>query len=178
MKNITWYIIAGLIIIGGVWWYLASKPSSQSDINSTTNSTNTSSDTTGTLGMKTTLGGIFDDPGSHECDYNQVSPQSRSTNAVYIANGKLRGEFRTQTATSSTLSMIVYDGTYLYTWTEGQTTGKISQPKTLKDLPGIIPEDITSGRILGAGLNNVSWDCHDWSKDLTKLVRPSYVKFN
>ena len=185
MKNTIWYaILAVLIVIGGVYWFWGRDAVDENSLTATLQTNTDTVNTTGTntnnnpVGMKTTLGGIFDDPGSHQCDYEQVSQQSRSTNVVYIANGKLRGEFRTQTATETTLSMVVYDGTYLYTWTEGQPTGKVSQPKTLKDLPSVIPEDITSGKILGTSANNVSWNCHDWLKDPKKLVKPTYVKFN
>ncbi len=176
------------VIIGAVWLIKARTDTDDTSLVATTttnggNNANTpGSGAAGTngsnvVGMKSTLGGIFDDPGSYQCDYEQVSQTSRSTNVVYVANGKLRGEFRTKTATSTTLSMVVYDGSYLYVWTEGQPTGKVTQPRTIADLPSAIPEDITSGRILGSSATNVSWICHAWSKDLTKLVKPSYVTF-
>ncbi len=90
----------------------------------------------------------------------------------------MRAEFRTSEALESNNTLMVYDGKYLYVWTEGKTTGTISEPKTIKDLPSLIPEDVSSGRILGSGINNVSWNCHAWSLDSSKLVPPSYVKFN
>lgn len=129
-------------------------------------------------GMKTSLGGIFNEKGNYQCDYESVTPQSRASNVVYISNGKMRGEFRTIEAGASKSSIVIYDGSYLYVWTEGQSTGKISQPKTLADLPGIIPENVSSGKILGSGLNSVSWNCHAWSLDSSMLTRPSYVTFN
>ncbi len=181
MKQSTlwiWVVVIVLILIGGIWWYYSSENSALQNETGTTTSTNSQTTSNNQIaGMKTTLGGIFDDPGSYQCDYDQISSSSRSTNVVYVADGKLRGEFRTQTATTSTLSMAVYDGSNLYVWTEGKATGKVSQPKTIKDLPSAIPEDITSGKILGSGFNNVSWNCHAWSKDTTKLSKPTYVTF-
>ncbi len=185
-QTIIWVVIIGAII-AGIFLYRARQTaqdlaSATALATSTTGSNTTSggamtsgSNTTGS--MKTTLGGIFDDPGSYQCDYEQVSQKSKSTNVVYIANGRLRGEFRTTTATTTTLSMMVYDGTNLYVWNEGQSTGTVSVPKTIRDLPGVLPEDLTSGRILGTSSNSVGWNCHAWSKDLTKLVKPSYVTF-
>ncbi len=129
-------------------------------------------------GMKVSLGGIFAEPGNYQCDYEQVSQQTRATNVVYISNGKMRGEFRTSTAQGSTATMVVYDGSYLYVWTEGKSTGTVTQPKTIKDLPGIIPEDVSSGRILGTSANNVSWNCYPWSKKASLLEKPTYVSFN
>lgn len=129
-------------------------------------------------GMKTSLGGIFNEKGSYQCDYESVTPQTRTSNVVYISDGKMRGEFRTIEASASKATLVVYDGSYLYVWTEGYPTGTVSQPKTISELPGIIPEDVASGKILGSGLNSVSWNCHAWARDASKLVKPSYVKFN
>lgn len=128
-------------------------------------------------GMKVSLGGIFAEKGNYQCDYEQVSQQTRSSNVIYISNGKMRGEFRTSTALESTATMVVYDGSYLYVWTEGKSAGVVSQPKTIKDLPGIIPEDVSSGRILGNSSDNVSWNCHAWSVKPSLLAKPSYVSF-
>jgi hypothetical protein len=129
-------------------------------------------------GMKVSLGGIFAEQGNYECDYEAVTPSQRTSSVVYVSNGKLRGEFRTSQTGKTNASIVVYDGTNLYAWTEGMATGQISQPKTLADLPGIIPDDVSSGRILGSGLNTVGWNCHAWSYDASLLQRPSYVTFN
>jgi hypothetical protein len=182
MKETTAWIIGIVavvaLVVGAIYWKGRGSSSENAGLNATSTdmADDSSGDSTG-MAMHTTLGGIFDEPGAYECDYEAVSQQSRSTNVVYIADGKLRAEFRTQTATSSTLSMSVYDGSNLYVWVEGQPTGKISQPKTIADLPAAIPTDITSGRILGSGLDSVGWNCHAWSKDPAKLVKPSYVTF-
>jgi hypothetical protein len=129
-------------------------------------------------GMKVSLGGIFAEKGNHQCDYEQATQQNRSKHVIYISNGKMRAEFRTSEGLNSDNTLMVYDGNYLYVWTEGKTVGTKTQPKTIKDLPSLIPEDISSGRILGSGITNVSWNCHAWSLDSSKLVPPSYVKFN
>ena len=189
MKQSTWIwiaFVAAALIIAGVLIYASKGSEMENALSQNTTAaadTNTSSvgntsKTGSTVGMKSTLGGIFDETGNYQCDYDQVSAQSRSTNVIYISNGKLRGEFRTITPALSTNSIFLYDGSYLYSWTEGKSTGKVAQPKTIKDLPSLIPEDITSGRILGSGLNSVGWNCHAWSLDKSKLVKPAYVVFN
>lgn len=179
--------IAAFIVIGG--GLIATDPGSDvvSETSTTTEVTKTNTvtktpvkTTTTTApieGMKTSLGGIFAEKGNYQCNYESVSPQSRTSNVVYVSDGKMRGEFRTIEASSSKATLVVYDGSYLYVWTEGYSTGTVSQPKTIAELPGIIPEDVSSGRILGTSENNVSWNCFPWSKDASKLVKPSYVKF-
>ena len=188
-NNYIWAVVALVVIIVGILLFSGKKNTSEL----TENATSTSKDTSKTplssvkpsatapapiVGMKTSLGGIFDEKGNYQCDYKSLGSSEQTSNTVYVSNGKMRGEFRTYQTGASTGNIVVYDGDYLYVWTEGQSTGKISQPKTLADLPGIIPEDVSSGRILGTSANNVSWNCHAWSRDASKLVRPSYVTFN
>jgi hypothetical protein len=142
--------------------------------------TNTSTGNTGTnvAGMKVSLGGIFAEAGNHQCDYERVSQSDRNSSVLYFSGGKMRGEFRTYAGEESMNTLMVYDGSYLYTWVEGKTVGTKTEPKTIKDLPALIPEDITSGRILGTSANNISWNCHAWNKDASKLLVPKAVKFN
>ncbi len=196
MKNSPILVgVGALVILGIIFWALGGGKSENLETNTenvstTTEETKTTATqtskptTTGTVttapvtGMKVSLGGIFAEKGNHQCHYEQATQQSRSKHVVYISDGKMRAEFRTSAALESTNTLMVYDGNYLYVWTEGQTVGTRTQPKTIQDLPSIIPEDITSGRVLGSGINNVSWNCYAWSKDASKLVAPSYVKFN
>lgn len=122
---------------------------------------------------------LFPQKGSYECKYEQATQTGRSSNTLYISNGKVRDEFRSMDSQGNgTLSMFVYDGTYLYSWVEGKSIGTITQPKSLKDIPVVVPTDIHEGKVLGSGINNVSWDCHAWSTVSSMLVRPTYVKFN
>jgi hypothetical protein len=146
----------------------------QATVKSTTKSTTVAP----VPGMKTSLGGIFNEKGSYQCDYESASPSSRTSNVVYVSDGRMRGEFRTYDAGFSKVTIVVYDGSYLYVWTEGYPTGKVSQPKTLADLPGIIPEDVSSGKVLTSGSSSVSWSCHAWSRVPSLLQKPNYVTFN
>ncbi len=187
MKNsLIWGIVA-LVIVGLLFWRLndttdsvvGTTPETQ-EVSTTTNTVVNKPTTTKpapVAGMKVSLGGIFAEKGNYQCDYEQATQQNRSKHVIYISNGKMRAEFRTSEGLNSDNTLMVYDGSYLYVWTEGKTTGTISQPKTIQDLPSLIPEDVSSGRILGSGINNVSWNCHAWSLDASKLVKPSYVKF-
>jgi len=184
MKNLLWVgLVVVLLVLGLIFW--KTKGDSQNNAlepvatTTVTNSVSNSGKTTKpVVGMKVTLGGIFAEAGNHQCDYTQANSQGKNESVLYFSGGKMRGEFRTYAGEQSINTIMIYDGSYLYTWTEGKTTGTRTQPKTIKDLPSLIPEDITSGKILGSGTNNVSWNCRAWNKDTSKLVLPTYVKFN
>ena len=181
----------GILVIGiviGVSFSYFSKPSNSmekpEDIATTTSSVNTSNPQKGEVktsstpaqstGSGNTFSKLFSQSGSTECTYEQVSTSTRSTNVIYIADGKMRGEFRTL---GSGGNMMVYDGEYLYTWKEGTVVGVKAKLTSISQLPAIIPQDLTSGSVLGSGLNSLSWDCHPWIKNVKLLTPPSEVKF-
>lgn len=121
---------------------------------------------------------IFAESGNHECKYEQVTATGRTTNVVRIADGKMRGEFRSTTGNVTKANLLVYSGGILYVWQEGKTTGNSSSITSISQLPYAIPSDLTSGKVLGTNNNNVSWDCHTWIPDAKQLVVPSYVTFS
>ncbi len=115
--------------------------------------------------------------GNYQCDYEEVTQATRSSNTVYLADGKMRAEFRSRSVDgTNTNSILVYDGVNLYSWTEGKTVGSSVHPKSLSDFPAIIPRDIIAAKVLGSGLYSASWNCHPWSKDPSLFVKPSYLK--
>lgn len=191
MKNTLIGLVAVLVLVS-LGFFIGSKKSSDRELNIATTTPNV---TSGINTQKTTTQpktssiavvksttplatNLFPQKGSYECKYEQATPVGRSTNTIYIADGKLRAEFRSMDAQGfGTLSMMVYDGAYLYSWIEGQGVGKVTRPASLKDIPVVVPADIHEGKVLGSGIDNVSWDCHAWSKTTSLLNKPSYVKF-
>ena len=132
--------------------------------------------TDGSVGTPTTptFTNIFPSRGSYQCSYEEVTPSTRTSNTIYFSDGKMRGEFRTVGGGGN---IMVYDGVNMYVWKEGQTVGTVSQPKSISDFPAIVPRDINTGKVLGAGLNSASWYCYAWARVPSLLEKPSYVKF-
>jgi len=188
-KTLSAIIIIVLIILG-YWYYsytqITSVATSTSDEISTTSpsvtgaTTDTPTPIAKPLTVKpkgtNTFVSIFSQTGSHECSYEQVSSSGRSSSVIYIADGKMRGEFRTTGANPSS-NIMIYNGGYLYTWKEGTTAGIKTTIRSVSDLPQAIPKDLTSGAIIGSGIDSVGWDCHEWIKDAKMLSVPSYLKF-
>ncbi|NBV77333.1 hypothetical protein EBR66_04180 [bacterium] len=184
MNKVTVGVLV-LLLAGALWFTLGSKKV-EAPVETATTATTTTSTTPDIQVTQTPKGAVPKPPsyqsvitqkGSHQCNYEQVSQTSRSGHVLYIADGKMRGEFRTTTAAGATVTLVVYDGRYLYTWTEGKTAGSRTQPSSVSELPSIIPKDFTSGTILGTGSNNVGWSCHTWIKDAKLLTPPSYISF-
>lgn len=182
-------VVALAILFVGWWYFTSPQPSetpeedakteekgaetTKSETPAATPKTSTSPSAPSVT--KNTYVSIFNQSGSHECLYESVDATTRKHNRIYIADGKMRGEFRT---VGEIGTLMVYNSGYLYTWKEGTSVGTKSLISTLADLPGLIPQDLTSKIIFGTtGSNNASWDCHPWIKDASMLSIPSYVKF-
>ncbi len=175
-------VVVVVLVILGIWYFSPSN----TGMTGTQDGTGAAAGATGATGntgttvkpaATNTFRSIFTQSGNHECLYEQVSSSSRTSSRIYIADGKMRGEFRTMTGDTSSANLMIYSGGILYSWKEGATTGRKSSIKSMSELPEAIPSDLTSGGGFGVSLNNVSWDCHDWAKDPALLVVPSYVKF-
>jgi hypothetical protein len=179
-KNILIGVVVVVLVLLG-WALYKRSPSSVStnELATSTTQVNPTSVTPGTSlpNSANSFPVLFNQAGSHECKYEQVSNNSRSFNSIFIADGKMRGEFRTTTNGVTTASLMVYNAPTLYIWQEGKPTGTKTVLKSVADLPVVIPKDLTSGAVLGSGLNSVGWDCHDWIKNSALLTPPTYVKF-
>ena len=179
-KSIVWAVVVVIIVALGVWYFSASKSvdTTIQDMTATTSAATTTgtSATTAAAANANTFHSIFTQSGNHECLYQQVGTSTQTSSIVRIADGKMRGEFRTTGAVSSA-NLMIYSGGILYSWKEGTTVGKKSSIKSIADLPQAIPDDLTSGAIFGFGKESVGWDCHDWIKDANAFTIPTYVKF-
>lgn len=182
MNNSKWlWVIAVVVVVILGFSLLGNKDglTNKDQVSTTTEKVSVNTQKKNSIVTKTTpkpetFTNVFPQRGNYECFYEEVTPTKRTSNVIYFSDGKMRGEFRELGGPSN---IMVYDGYTLYTWTEGQSTGIASVPKSIADFPAIVPKDIAIGKVLGSGLNNVSWDCHAWSKDASLLAKPTYVKF-
>lgn len=178
-------VIALLIIVFGWYtWRGAGAPGSAATSTPATSTEEqpakpaaTGGTTAGAVKKPTVYKSLITYGGSHRCDYEQVTTSRRTSGVVYVADGKMRAELRTRSTSLDARSIVVYDGRYLYSWTEGKSTGTKTQPSSISQLPLILPADLSSKTVLGTADNNVSWTCYDWVKDAKLLAPPTYVTF-
>ncbi len=184
MKN---YAIGFLVLVVVILGFILLKPKKSAEDTLVNNATTTAETVTTNTGTKTgttvkpstpLATNLFPQTGNYECKYEQVTAGIKSSNTVYIADGKMRGEFRTTDNKGvNTSNIMVYNSPNLYIWVEGKSVGTVTQPKSLKDIPAVVPTDVHIGRVLSFGNDSVSWDCHAWTKVSSMLSKPTYVKF-
>lgn len=181
--NRTLTIVIIIIILLGLGWWAFSDTDADTVIPTetatsttvgSTNSSGTGTNTTGTATKPNTFQSIIAQKGSHKCTYSQATQAGQTVSTIYIADGKLRGEFRDMDAVGN---MMIYNGGTLYVWQEGKTVGTKSQITTLAQLPSVIPKDLTSGSSLGSGINAVGWDCHQSVNPASLFTPSTAIKF-
>jgi hypothetical protein len=188
-RTIIGTVAVGIIVLLGLWYVLAA-PATPSGVPIAQVPTSTGASapdiasvipkkpvTVAPIPSSSTYVSLFTATGNHECDYEQVTTTGRNSNVIYIADGKMRGEFRSTVNGNTTGTLMIYTGGYLYTWNEGMTTGTKTSITKLSQLPSIIPTDFAGGSIIGNNSENVGWFCHNWNKDPAMLQIPSYVSF-
>ncbi len=191
-RNIA--VALGILIIGlGMWQYLSRSdtqltPAPVETATSTVSTTTAPQQTTTSQPKKTVttptvpatrkpLLLFLSGTQSTKCSYETVTDAARTSSVLFMSKGVLRGEFRTWNATSASTDFVHYDGSYVYTWKEGTSSGTKRVVATLADLPALIPRDLTGGSVLGTATNNASWDCHQWIVESAKMTLPTYVSF-
>src|SRR6185369_14447468 len=129
-KTLIW--VVGIVVLVGLGiWYFSSSNSvvTPAQTGTPTNSTGATGGTKPTTPVSgNTFHSIFTQTGSHECLYQQVEASSQTSSIIRIADGKMRGEFRT-TGANPSANLMIYSGGILYSWKEGATVGKKSSIK-------------------------------------------------
>lgn len=168
--NKTVLLVIGALIIVGAGYFLVMNPSSQS-IGTTQNAQpGTPTDNA----MKT---GSFADivaMGSVQCQVtNNTDPKVRMSGTVYVASGKMRGDFGGTTPAGAMEMHMISDGQTMYTW-NSMMKGGMKMAVTKPDAGATNPTE--------AGENpynqQVSYSCAPWSADASKFIVPTDITFS
>jgi hypothetical protein len=158
-------IIAAILIVSGGAWYLSQGKAGMGDTNTEVVE---SSQGAGTFAD------LLSQAGSRTCTVKTFIEEAPSTGTVYIANGKIRGDFvsmpEAMGSAEVTSHMIQADG-YVYTWTDMMPQGmKMKMPEASAQgqttTQGSVPAD-----------TRVEYSCSLWITDDTKFEPPAEVSF-
>lgn len=106
---------------------------------------------------------------SQKCDFSE--PQSNTSGTIYIAGGKVRGDFTSTSPSGVVGGHMISDGTSVHTWMEGMTQGFTSS-FDMSGAPG--------GGDTQQGLDpskKTDYKCEKWSADESKFQLPSGITF-
>jgi outer membrane protein assembly factor BamA len=116
-KNILWgsVIVVGVVLV--VWLIVSKGNSPVQNVNTedTTKSVVTEKPAVKSVASKPvsvapteTFTNILPKLGNYQCDYEEVTQSTRSTNTVYLSDGRMRAEFRSRTADGTTKRAVCF----------------------------------------------------------------------
>lgn len=164
-------IVALLLFLGVGGWYFLSDKKTADNTSTTIGMNNDSKNESSTSSLKD----LITKGGSQTCTYTTESGSGK----VYVAGGKVRGDFETKTEDLTLKShMIVKDNTS-YIWTDGQNTGfKMTFDTASEPAPTIDKGDSStanSGFDMGTDYN---YSCNSWNTDASMFDLPEEISFN
>ena len=110
-----------------------------------------------------------------QCTVTTSTDAGESTGTVYVAGGKMRGDFSVRTNNVSVASHMISDGSTNYIWTDGQPQGfKMSLEESATAGTGTAGASEYQAFDYNAALN---YKCESWSGDQSLFALPSGVTF-
>lgn len=158
-------IIAIVVIAGGA--YLFTQKDKTSEVASNTDTTQ-QAETTGaeTASIKS----LIDSGKTKQCTFTTVAEGSESKGTIYVADGKMRGDFNVVTKDVAVMSHTIFDGTTSFIWTDNAGDGIKMK---------VDPSEIGNSQNQSVDVNkDFEFDCDSWNADSGKFVPPANVKFN
>lgn len=171
-------VVVILILLGAGVFYLlgrhATPPKSQQSAAATQNQTQQMTT------QKKSLFDFFSMAGSQKCTFSDSTNNSSGT--VYVSSGKMRGDFQSTDNGKTNASHMINDGTYVYIWTDGQTSGyKLSLAAVKQEQAQVSPmANNPSSQNPHQAVNmkqQSNYSCGPWSADATMFSVPTNITF-
>ena len=111
--------------------------------------------------------------GSWKCQVSHAAPSGETAGMVYVADGKVRGDFETKIPQLGKVEThMISDSSYAYTWTSLMKTGfktKVTIPTATSTAPRDTPDMYHQ---------QYDYQCDSWTSDATFFNIPADITFN
>jgi hypothetical protein len=131
--------------------------------------------------QKKSLFDFFSMGGSQKCTFSDKINNSSGT--VYVSSGKMRGDFQSVDNGTTKQTHMINDGSYVYIWTDGQSSGYKMSLKAVKSEAAQVstaPGSNTSGQTQSQSVNmhqQADYSCGGWSADPSLFTLPQGITF-
>ena len=168
-KNLVLAVIAGLlIIVFGVGAYFLSQNKAATNSGSKEAVKPTQSLT---KSAESTLKDLIASKNPTQCTYSTDAGSTKISGVVYVANGKVRGDFTTTAGKTVITGHMATDAKYVYTWTDGSKQGYKFATDTLTGAK-------TDANTQKPDFNQkFKYSCSPWSLDSKMMQLPTDVTF-
>lgn len=157
-------VVAALILLLGAGGLYLSQ-------NKSANKTSETPTPTKTESKSSSLMDLLNLDKNQRCTFKTTASGSSTEGTVYIAAGKIRGDFKTTVNGKDEEMSLIRDGDMNYIWGSSLKTG-IKMKVSLEDLS---KNQQTSGFI--DANNKLEYNCMPWDTDSSLFTPPSNIKF-
>lgn len=172
-KTVLAAIAIVIILLVGIAFFLASKKSSTTPNAQTPNSVTLQPTKTVIGAIQGTLKSLLASGNPQACMYTTTMQNTSVNGTVFVASGKMRGDFTSNGNQAKISGHMIVDSNYTYIWTDASNQGIKMQLNQVQ--PSITPSINTQSANLD---QNVSYTCTNWNEDDTKFNIPTNVTFN
>lgn len=173
-RNIIIAVVVVLVLAGGIWYMSSSTETSDTSSTDVTTPADTASDQTVSSSQNGSLGSLMKRGGNYTCTISTIGDTGKTTGTIFASNGKTRLDFEVEEIEGMVTTMhTIRDGSWSYTWIDGQTMGFKTAIKT----SGAVSPQPTGGVI---GVNEdeqVASDCHPWNPVMSMFTPPAGITF-
>lgn len=166
-------VILAIIALGAVGFFVTNGgPAGSIQQNGDTKITDSADNMNGT---SQSLRDLMAMSGSQHCTYSD--PTTNSSGEVYVADGRVRGDFTTSIEDKTISAHTISDTSAVYVWTDDSNTGFKTDLTSLEDMSeGQLPSADTSNAVdINKQLN---FSCRAWSTDNSKFSLPEGINFD
>lgn len=164
-------VVVGVVVVLGGGYYLMNQPGAGADSARTGPQAEVTEQAEAGR-VRGSFASLAGRTGSWKCTVDTSALEAVSSGVVYVADGKVRGDFTTTVQGYGNVeSHMLADGTSVYTWSSMMPQG-FKTPMTAQGSGGAAP----SGQGMDANME-YSYDCQPWSADTALFVVPANITF-
>lgn len=167
-QNALMYGLGGLIVIAGgvgLWMYTAGMSAPQeaavADIQQNAQPE--------VQVEHTSLTSLLATSGSRQCTFESSTPNSTSSGTVYIADGRMRGDFTSSASGATVESHMIVENDTSYVWSSAMPQG-VTLPLASMSAQGGASESIDPNA-------QIDYTCDAWNTDEHMFTLPADVTF-
>ena len=164
-KTLLYWIVGLIIIVGGGWYFFMGSGGAGAPSGSAQQSNSSA---------PTSLASLVASGVAQKCTFTDSTDAANTSGTVYVSGGKMRGDFTAVVNGATTQAHMIGDGTNMYTWVDGMTTGFKAAVNAQASVSG-------GGQTSQQGLDakkNLDYKCSPGGVDASMFTLPSGVTFN
>ncbi|MDP2632966.1 MAG: hypothetical protein Q8P25_04580 [Candidatus Curtissbacteria bacterium] len=166
-------IIAALLVVVGVGGFYAMQKSSKTS-NDQTTSVNTGSNSETIQG---TLKNLLSGGKSQQCTYSNTQDSASVEGTIYIADGKMRGDYKTTSNGTTTSGHMIVDSAFSYIWTDDNQGFKYPIPAEQPSASGPSGNAQINQENAPDLNQSFNYSCKGWNAENSVFTPPSSVNF-